>query len=95
MVFGESFANQMLVFLKESFRRLVFAHTSMVDRDLIAAERPDAVLSIPLERFLLRVPSDRDAHAELERIVARKRAAGRSRTGDDRFLQGIPRRARD
>jgi acetyltransferase AlgX (SGNH hydrolase-like protein) len=92
VAFGESFANQMLLFLKESFGRLIFVHTSMVDADLLAAERPDVVLSIPLERFLLRVPRDEGAGRELERIVARKRAAGRARPpGADRFLDGIPR----
>lgn len=90
VAFGESFGNHLLVFLKESFRRFVFVHTSMVDRVRLEEERPDVVLSLPVERFLIEVPDDRDAHRKLEETAARKIAAGRVRDGSDRFLRGIP-----
>ena len=90
VAFGESYANHLLLFLKESFRRLTFVHTSMVDRELLEQERPDVVLMLPLERFMIEVPDDRDAHRKLQRTVARKRADGRVRNGTDRFLRGIP-----
>ena len=45
VAFGESYANHLLLFLKESFRRLTFVHTSMVDRDLLERERPEVVLT--------------------------------------------------
>jgi hypothetical protein len=63
LVFGESFAETLLYFLKESFGRVVFAHTSMFIEELVELERPDVILSLPIERFLIRVPSDEDALA--------------------------------
>ena len=90
VAFGESYANHLLLFLKESFGRLTFVHTSMVDRDLLERERPEVVLTLPLERFMLRVPDDRNARVKIERTVAEKRADGRVRDGTDRFLRGIP-----
>jgi alginate O-acetyltransferase complex protein AlgJ len=66
VVFGESFTEQLLVFLKETFRRLVFVHTSMLIAEVLEHEAPDVVLSLPVERFLLRVPDDRDALNQLD-----------------------------
>jgi len=66
LVFGESFAETLLYFLQESFGRVVFVHTSMFVRELVERERPDAILSLPIERFLIRVPDDTDALAKLE-----------------------------
>jgi alginate O-acetyltransferase complex protein AlgJ len=74
VVFGESFARGLLVFLQASFRRLVFVHTSMFVREVIEREDPDVVLSVPVERFLLRVPDDRDAFAQLRRVAREKGA---------------------
>ena len=65
VVFGESFAETLLYFLKEVFGRVVFAHTSMYVDEVVAAERPDVVLSLPIERFLIKVPDDREALARL------------------------------
>jgi len=73
VVFGESFAEALLIFLRESFRRLVFVHTSMYVDEIVEQERPDVVLSIPIERFLVRVPDDTDA---LMRLRATVRAKG-------------------
>lgn len=90
VVFGESFANHMLLFLKESFSRLVFAHTSGFDFDLIDREKPDVVIAIPTERFLVRCPRDRGTARRLARIRRRKQQAGYLRDGRERFLEGIP-----
>jgi SGNH hydrolase-like domain, acetyltransferase AlgX len=65
VVFGESFAKNLLIFLQASFRRLVFVHTSMVVPEVLEMERPDVVLSVPVERFLLKVPDDTDGFAKL------------------------------
>lgn len=73
VVFGESFAEALLIFLRESFRRLVFVHTSMFVDEIVEQEKPDVVLSIPIERFLVRVPDDTDA---LMRLQATARAKG-------------------
>jgi alginate O-acetyltransferase complex protein AlgJ len=88
VAFGESFANHLLIFLKESFSRLVAVHTTMLDRARLEQERPDVVLSMPLERFLIEVPDDTDAHARLEATARRKVEA--ENYGTTRFLEGIP-----
>jgi GT2 family glycosyltransferase len=73
LVFGESFAPPLVNFLKESFGRVTFVHTSMLVADLIDLERPDVVLSVPTERFLISVPDDAEA---LERLAEAARAKG-------------------
>jgi len=72
VLFGESFADYLLVFLKETFQKLVFVHTNLLVEEVIAAERPDVVLSLPLERFLIRVPDDRNALEQLQKSARRK-----------------------
>jgi len=72
LVFGESFAETLLYFLKESFGRVVFVHTSMFIEELVARERPDVVLSLPIERFLIKVPDDEGALASLAATAAAK-----------------------
>jgi alginate O-acetyltransferase complex protein AlgJ len=72
VLFGESFSDYLLPFLRESFQRVVFVHTSMFVSEVLERERPDAVLSLPTERFLIRVPDDTDAFAELRALAARK-----------------------
>jgi GT2 family glycosyltransferase len=66
LVFGESFAPVLVNFLKESFGRVTFVHTSMLVAVLIERLRPDVVLSVPTERFLINVPDDAEA---LERLA--------------------------
>ncbi|HEY6145812.1 MAG TPA: glycosyltransferase [Solirubrobacterales bacterium] len=73
LVLGESFAPPLVNFLKESFGRVVFVHTSMLVADLIERLRPDVVLSLPTERFLISVPDDAEA---LERLAESARAKG-------------------
>ncbi|MBS1845600.1 MAG: hypothetical protein JST53_14380 [Actinobacteria bacterium] len=92
VVFGESFVQNMILFLKETFTRLVFVHTSMMVREIVEAEAPNVVLSLPLERFLVQVPDDRGGLGDIA-ITARAKAG----SGDlaDRaapFMRSIPRR---
>lgn len=72
VVFGESFTPFVLPFLQETFQRLVFVHTSMFATGILEQERPDVVLSLPTERFLIRVPNDAKADAELRATALRK-----------------------
>ena len=72
LVFGESFVPTLLFFLKESFGRIIFVHTSMFIQELVEFERPDVILSIPIERFLIHVPDDTDALAKLQETVRAK-----------------------
>jgi GT2 family glycosyltransferase len=73
LVFGESFAPPLVNFLKESFGRVTFVHTSMLVGDLVERLRPDVVLSVPTERFLISVPDDAEA---LDRLAEAARAKG-------------------
>jgi alginate O-acetyltransferase complex protein AlgJ len=72
--FGESFAYFLLPYLKETFERLVFVHTSMFIPEIVEWERADVVLGLPLERFLIRPPDDEDGFAKLRETVAKKGA---------------------
>lgn len=72
VVFGESFVGDLVLFLKETFGRLVWVHTSMFVSEILKQEKPDVVLSLPLERFLIRVPDDRDALRRLSETAQRK-----------------------
>ncbi len=76
LVFGDSWAYSLMLFLAESFRRVVFFHrVNVVDRAPILAERPDLVLSIMTERFCTALPLDHEA-VDFERVVTRKLEAG-------------------
>jgi alginate O-acetyltransferase complex protein AlgJ len=57
VVFGDSFTGHLLPFLAASFRRLVFCHLPMLDLDVIEEERPDIIVSVMNERFLVVVPA--------------------------------------
>jgi hypothetical protein len=75
VVFGDSWAYMMTLFLAESFRRLVFRHrVNVVDDELVEAERPDLVLTILAERFCTALPLD-EAAIPFAREVARKHRA--------------------
>jgi alginate O-acetyltransferase complex protein AlgJ len=74
VLFGESFAYFLLPYLKETFERLVLVHTSMFIPEIVEREDADVVLSVPLERFLIRPPDDENPFAKLRETVARKGA---------------------
>jgi hypothetical protein len=74
VIFGTCFASAALCFFKESFRRLVFVHTTSHDERLLSRERPDIVITLTSERGLRLVPEDRGAHRHLAKMAARKQA---------------------
>lgn len=76
VLFGESFAQHLVLFLKESFRRLVYVHTSMLVEEILEAEHPDVVISLPVERFLIKVPDDEPGLPALAAAATRKAASG-------------------
>ncbi|HEU5104691.1 MAG TPA: hypothetical protein VFU11_02495 [Solirubrobacterales bacterium] len=76
VLFGESFAQHLVLFLKESFRRLVYVHTSMLVEEVLEAEHPDVVISLPVERFLIRVPDDEPGLPALVAAAASKAESG-------------------
>jgi hypothetical protein len=75
LVFGDSWAYPMLLFLAESFRRVLFFHrVNVIDREPIDAERPDVVLSVLTERFCTATPDD-GAAVPFARVLAKKMRA--------------------
>ena len=75
LVLGTSSAHGIVHLLAEGFRRLVFAHISTLDYALVEEVKPDVVITIFGERFMVRVPVDHPAPTQLE-VEARKRADG-------------------
>jgi hypothetical protein len=75
LVYGDSFAMRVLPFLAESFARLTFVHMPNLDFDLARALRPDAVVKIMNERFLISVPVDAPAKTQAQ-LEAEKLAIG-------------------
>ena len=75
LVYGDSFAMRVLPPLAESFRRLTFVHMVNLDRELVQQLRPDIVVLIMNERFVIAVPVDDPANT-CARLEAEKVAAG-------------------
>jgi SGNH hydrolase-like domain, acetyltransferase AlgX len=90
VAFGESFANHLLLFLKESFRRLVFVHSNMLISEVLEREHPDVVLTLPLERFLVRVPSDDGGLVRLAESVEGKLSRGEIQERPTAYLRDCP-----
>lgn len=75
VVFGDSCAYPMLLFLAESFGRVVFRHrVNVVDDDLVDAERPDVVLVVLTERFAAALPDDRKARPFAVEVARKHKA---------------------
>lgn len=90
VLFGESFAQHLVLFLKESFRRLVYVHTSMLVEEILEAEHPDVVISLPVERFLIRVPDDEPGLPALAAAAASKAKSG-TVAPEMAFVAAVPR----
>jgi alginate O-acetyltransferase complex protein AlgJ len=58
LVLGDSYARLVVPFLAESFRRLTFGHLTTLDHGLVDELRPDVVISVISERFLIHPPID-------------------------------------
>jgi alginate O-acetyltransferase complex protein AlgJ len=90
VIFGTSYAVYTLLFFAESFRRLVFVHTTAVDCETVREERPDVLLAITSERGIRRPPDDRRAHELLAATVERKRREGQTFDPVEGRPQGLP-----
>jgi hypothetical protein len=66
MVYGDSFAVRVIPFLAEGFRRLTFVHMSNLDFDLVRTLRPDVVVDVTCEHFLVAVPVDMPGKTQAE-----------------------------
>ena len=93
LILGDSFAHAMLPFLCESFGRLIFAHLTTLDQQLVTQVEADIVVSLMNERYLIKVPTDERAKT-LEQLANDKRARGvvypPSRTGGNRVDTPAP-----
>jgi alginate O-acetyltransferase complex protein AlgJ len=78
LVFGDSFTNSLLRFVAEGFGRMVFAHLPNMDFELVDQERPDVVMTVMAERFMVRIPED-EGVPSLERLARYKYDLGRIR----------------
>jgi hypothetical protein len=78
VLFGDSYSYGILRFLSESFRRFAFAQTVSIDLDVIERERPDVVISLMSERFIV-VPPVAVGRGLIAETEAAKRAQGRTR----------------
>jgi hypothetical protein len=75
LVHGDSYSEKLLHFMGESFGRLVFCQMPSLDYSVVREVRPDVVVGVLNERFLLHVPYDATAPTQAE-LEAAKRAAG-------------------
>jgi alginate O-acetyltransferase complex protein AlgJ len=78
LLLGDSYSWRLGRYLAESFGRFVFAHTPILDRNLVEREQPDVVISLLSERFLRLVPDDEHG-ATIVEAAREKEARGRTR----------------
>jgi hypothetical protein len=78
VLLGDSYSYALLKYLPETFRRLVFLQRPTLPPGLLAGERPDVVISVVAERFMVRVPADERA-ADQRALERGKRAGARVR----------------
>jgi alginate O-acetyltransferase complex protein AlgJ len=72
LMLGDSFSGQLWNFFAATFRRFVYAHVATLDFELVKQERPDVVVSVLNERFLITIPHDMGAQS-LKELEAQKR----------------------
>jgi alginate O-acetyltransferase complex protein AlgJ len=75
---ADSYGTELARFMGESFERLAFIQAPTLDRAVIERERPDVVVSLMAERFMIVPPDDREAPSLADRERA-KRDGGRVR----------------
>jgi alginate O-acetyltransferase complex protein AlgJ len=76
LVHGDSFTEKLLHVLAESFGRTVFCQMPSLDYQVVQQVRPDVVIGLHNERFLLEVPYDSSAPT-LAELAASKVTQGR------------------
>jgi hypothetical protein len=58
LVMGDSFSDALWPFFAASFGQFTFAHAPTVDYDFVRECRPDVVVSVLNERFMISIPDD-------------------------------------
>jgi hypothetical protein len=72
LLHGDSFAEKILPVLAESFGRTVFCQMPTLDFQVVQEVRPDVVIGLQNERFLLDVPYDSTAPTQAELAAAKE-----------------------
>ncbi len=78
LLLGDSYAYFLAAYLSECWRRLVLVHAPTLDPAVVEVTRPDIVVSLIAERFLIAVPDDAKGRTMRER-ESHKREYGRIR----------------
>ena len=76
LVHGDSFTEKLLPVLAESFGRTVFCQMPSLDYQVVKDVKPDVVIGVQNERFLLQVPYDSTAPTVAE-LAASKQMQGK------------------
>ena len=58
VVLGDSYSDALSLYLAASFRKYVYAYTPRMDYDLVREHRPDVVVTVLNERFMITPPDD-------------------------------------
>ena len=58
VVFRDSFGDWIIPFLSEHFRRVVYVWQSSINKKVIETEKPDVVIHLAVDRFLMRLPKE-------------------------------------
>lgn len=82
----DSYGWKLQQFLAESFSSLFVVHSPFLERDLVESLRPDVVLNVMAERFLIRVPND--SAPELALATACKKLPGATYPSKQEFDAG-------
>jgi alginate O-acetyltransferase complex protein AlgJ len=75
---GDSYAWGLVKLLAEGFRHFTFVHMATFDSDFVASRKPDVVVNMLAERYLVHVPDDEQGQSVQARAEW-KRSIGRSR----------------
>ena len=71
LIFGDSFGQGLALVIKEYFTWTVFCHASLVDQNVVLAEKPDIVISEHVERFLI-APPGKSATFDIQEMIRHK-----------------------
>jgi integrase len=89
VLMADSYGWWLLKYVAESFGRLTYVYASTLDLEFLERERPDVVVNVVAERFLVTVPDDEGSPSVAAR-EERKLALGRKRLKADHLdLPGV------
>jgi tetratricopeptide (TPR) repeat protein len=78
IMFGNSYHYALLPFLAESFKRIVFVQSTIIDYSLVEYEKPDVVIYQSVERFLYWLPHEAENKFCIDQIFEKFRSTNRN-----------------